>query len=155
MKLTRKMSLSSEVEEIRSRLHQLSNLLINITCDQIEQNTVLRESLMSILGIKSKTSNRKLIRSEYNLFGRFKDLNRNFDALDEELKTKDHEELVLIATKNKLGKKKDLIALDKLALTKKLVLHVRNQRESWGSRPLPEIFIEDKKIQEEMHDNKE
>jgi hypothetical protein len=143
------MSLSPEVEEIRARLHQLSDLLINLTCDQAEKNYGLAQSLMSILGIKSK---KKITRTSYNLFGRFKDLNRDFDALRDELKSKDHEDLVSIAIKGKLGTKKDLTELDKFELTEKLVLHVRNQRESRGLRPSPEIPIEGKERLHQLSD---
>ncbi|MGA1379910.1 MAG: hypothetical protein ACO3Z2_08180 [Chitinophagaceae bacterium] len=141
------MNLSPEVEAIRSRLHQLSDLLINLTCEQAEKSSQLRQSLMSILGIKSK---KKTTRLDYNLFGRFNDLNSDFDALNDELKARDHEELVMIAIKSKLGKKKELIALDKFVLIEKLVLYVRNQRESWASKPLEEISIENKETPEKI-----
>ena len=121
------MSLSPEVEAIQERLHQLSNLLIDLVCDQAEQNPSLRQALMSVFGITSK---KKLTRSNYNLFSRFQELNCDFNVLSTELNTKDHEELVLIAMKKKLGKKKDLTSMDKTALAEKLVQYVRGQRES-------------------------
>jgi hypothetical protein len=104
---------------------------MDLVCEQAEKDPDFRSSLQTLLGSKAKTTKAKQKKPRYDLFGRYGALSSDLNALRQELAEKPHDELVAIASAQKLGTKKTLEQMESSAVVEELVQYVQGEIASW------------------------
>jgi hypothetical protein len=104
---------------------------MDLVCEQAEKDPEFRDSLQKLLGSKVKTTKAKQRKPRYDLFGRYGALDSDLEALRQELAAKPHNELVAIASAQKLGTKKTLEQMESSALVEELAQYVQGEIASW------------------------